>query len=53
MYVNDKEIKDYIPGSEKFRSSVKLSSGVNTFVVTAEKAGVSVGKDTIVITYTP
>lgn len=53
MYVNDKEIKDYIPGSEKFRSSIKLSAGENTFVVTAEKVGEPVGKDTIKITFTP
>jgi hypothetical protein len=50
MYVNDKEITDYIPGSEKWRSSVKLKSGDNNFEVSAEKDGVSVGKASIKIT---
>jgi len=51
MYVNDKEITDYIPGSEKFRSSVKLSLGENVFEVNGEKDGVSVGKATIKINF--
>ena len=53
MYVNDKEITDYIPGSEQWRTSINLNSGKNTLVVNAEKVGVSVGKATIEITYTP
>ena len=51
MYVNDKEIKDYIPGSEKWTATVNLVSGENTFVVNAEKDGESVGKATIKINY--
>jgi len=51
MYVNDKEIKNYIPGSEKWSATVNLVSGENTFVVNAEKDGESVGKATIKITY--
>ncbi len=51
MYVNDKEIKDYIPGSEKFRSSVTLSAGDNRFVVSAEKAGEQVGKAEITVKF--
>ena len=53
MYVNDKEITDYIPGSEQWRTSINLNSGKNILVVNAEKVGVSVGKATIEITYTP
>lgn len=53
VYVNDKEVKDYIPGSEKFSSTVKLSPGENTFTISAEKAGVPSGKATIIITYQP
>ncbi len=51
MYINDKEIKDYIPGSEKFRTSVTLSPGENNFTVTAEKSGEQVGKATIMVKY--
>ena len=51
IYINDKEIKDYIPGSEEWRTSVDLSSGENTFVINAEKAGESVGKATIIVNY--
>jgi len=53
IYVNSKEIRDYIPGSEKWRTSVTLQAGQNTFSVTAEKQGETVGKDEIEITYTP
>lgn len=51
VYVNDKEIKDYIPGSEKWRTSVTLEPGDNTFVINAEKSGDSVGKATISVKY--
>ena len=53
MYVNDKELTEYIPGSEQWRTSINLNSGKNTLVVSAEKAGEPVGKATIEITYTP
>jgi len=53
MYVDDKEITDYIPGSEEWRMSIKLNSGKNTIVVSAEKAGEPAGKATIEITYQP
>jgi len=53
MYVDNKEITDYIPGSEEWRKSIVLSPGKNTIVVTAEKAGEQVGKATIDITYNP
>jgi hypothetical protein len=51
LYVNDKEIKEYIPGSEKWKLSVKLDPGVNTFTVRAEKAGIEVGESSIDITF--
>ena len=51
VYVNDKEISAYIPGSEEWRTSVDLSSGENTFVIIAEKDGSEVGRATIVVTY--
>jgi len=51
VYLNDKEIVDYIPGSEKWKMSVKLDPGKNTYTVTAERSGVSTGgSDTIEIT---
>ena len=53
VYVNDKEISAYIPGSEEWRTSVSLSSGENTFVIIAEKDGSEVGRATIVVTYQP
>ncbi|MBN2096387.1 FecR domain-containing protein [Candidatus Peregrinibacteria bacterium] len=53
MYVDNKEITDYIPGSEQWRMSIKLNPGKNTIVVTAEKAGEQVGKAEIEITYNP
>ena len=53
VYVNNKEISAYIPGSEEWRTSVTLSSGENTFVIIAEKDGSEVGRATIVVTYQP
>lgn len=52
IYVNDKEIKEYIPGSESFKLSVQLEPGENSFTVKAEKEGEAVGTDTIKIKYT-
>ncbi len=51
IYINGKEIKNYIPGSEEWRTSINLTSGENIFVVNAEKAGESVGKATITVNY--
>jgi hypothetical protein len=50
VYLNDKEVTDYIPGSEKWKTSIKLSPGKNTFTVVGERDGVQTGKSTIVIT---
>lgn len=51
VYVNDKELTDYIPGSEKWSKSVKLQAGKNTFTVSGERNGVQTGKDTVEINY--
>ncbi|MBI5421698.1 FecR domain-containing protein [Candidatus Peregrinibacteria bacterium] len=51
VYVNDKELTEYIPGSEKWSTSVKLQSGKNTFTVSGERNGVQTGKDSIEINY--
>lgn len=53
LYVNDQEVKSYVPGSEKWKMSVKLSPGENVFTVSAEKDGESIGKDTIKVIYKP
>lgn len=53
MYVNNKELREYIPGSEEWKTSVTLSSGTTTYTVTAEKQGEEVGEDKIEVTYTP
>lgn len=51
VYLNDKELTEYIPGSEKWSKSVKLQSGKNTFTVSGERNGVQTGKDTVEINY--
>ena len=50
VYLNDKELTDYIPGSEKWKTTMKLAPGKNTFTVVGERNGEQTGKDTIVIT---
>lgn len=53
MYVDNVELKEYIPGSEEWRTTVELSPGENSINVTAEKQGDTVGSDSITITYQP
>lgn len=53
IYINEKEITDYIPGSENFRTSVNLTEGENNFTVKAEKSGEPAGEDFIKIIYQP
>ncbi|QQR84142.1 FecR domain-containing protein [Candidatus Peregrinibacteria bacterium] len=49
VYVNGEELKEYIPGSESWRTTVSLQPGANTFTVKAERDGETVGSDTITI----
>jgi|GEM_PF-2279207 len=49
VYLNDKEIVDYIPGSEKWKSTMKLSPGKNVYTVVGERNGEQTGKDVITI----
>jgi hypothetical protein len=50
VYLNDKELTDYIPGSEKWKSTMKLTPGKNVYTVVGERNGEQTGKDTITIT---
>jgi FecR protein len=51
VFVNDKELTDYIPGSEKWSTSVTLKPGKNDFTVSGEMNGTATGKATITINY--
>ncbi len=47
VYINDEVLSDYIPGSEKWRKTVALTSGDNTFTIKGDGAD----SVSIVITY--
>lgn len=51
IYLNGKMISDYIPGSEKWRKTVSLAPGSNTFTVYGEKDGEKTIEDSITIEY--
>ena len=53
IYVNNKRLESYIPGSEKWSTSITLTNGKNTFSIRAEKSGTNVGTDSIEVNYKP
>lgn len=53
IYVNDEELTDYIPGSQKWRKTVDLQSGENTFIIYGEGSSGETERATITINYQP
>ncbi len=53
VFLNDRKIGDYIPGSESWKIAVKLKAGENVYRVYGERDGKNTPEDVLTVTYQP